>query len=500
MNGRVDQALARYAQERPEAPALRGAGLVLSYAELHAQVVQLAQWLSARGLRSLALLADNGPAWAVVDLAALHAGLRIVPIPLFFSGQQIAHALDDARVDAVIQDPCLPLTARFRTEPAQALPLPAGAGALSLWQRVPRLPPPPIAEATQKITYTSGTTGEPRGVCLSAAVLQEQAAVLRAASGADARDVHLSALPLATLLENVAGLYAPLLAGAQACLLPMREVGLSGATQFDPVRLLQAIHEVGASTLVLVPQLLQGMVMALESGRVPRPPRLRFVAVGGAPMPAGLLERAAALGIPVYEGYGLSECGSVVTLNQAGANRPGSVGRLLPGLQLQIADDGELSIRGRGHLGYVGDPVRDERAAVDTGDLGRVDADGYVYLSGRKKNLFVTAFGRNVSPEWVERELARSPLIAQSVVFGEARPFNAAVIVSPAADAQIDAALQQINAGLPDYARVARWVRADAPFAPDNHQLTANGRPRREAIRAAYGARLDALYLDPASR
>ena len=149
---------------------------------------------------------------------------------------------------------------------------------------------------------------------------------------------------------------------------------------------------------------------------------------------------------------------------------------------------------GQAFLGYVGEAPRDPLAAVATGDTGYLDADGFLHLDGRKKNLFVTAYGRNVAPEWVERELCLMPAILQAAIFGEARPFNVAVIVSRAPDPQVEAALSAVNAALPDYARVTAWLRADAPFSVANSQLTPNGRLRRAAILAAYGERINRFY------
>ncbi len=493
----VLEALSRHASARPTAIALRGRDETITYGALNAGVQALADTIEASGARTIALMADNGPAWALADLAVLRAGLRLVPLPLFFSPQQMAHAIRDAGVDAVLTEAGLTLPSMLKALPAQLLKESATGITLSLL-RMPALASmraAAIAPTTQKITYTSGTTGEPRGACLSASMLMLQAQSLCVASGAKQDDLHLSALPLATLLENIGGLYAPLLAGAQACLLPLAEVGLGGATQFDPRRLLHVVQSHHATTLILVPQLLHGLVLAIEAG-APRPPTLRFIAVGGAPLSPRLLERALRLGLPVFEGYGLSECGSVVALSTPGARCVGSVGRPLPGVTLEFAADGEIHVRGRGFLGYVGQSIREEDDAVATGDLGYVDAAGFLHLTGRKNNLFVTAFGRNVAPEWVERELCLMPAIAQAAVFGEARPFNTAVILPRTSDAEVDAALAQVNATLPDYARVSRWIRADAAFAPANDQLTPNGRLRRSAIESAYGARVATLYED----
>lgn len=477
------EALARHSFERPDAAALSEPGRTLGYGALWSQVQELAAAFSARGLRGIGLLADNGLDWALADLAAMQAGVLLVPLPPFFSERQRAHAIRSSGIEALL------VSAESAAETDETLP---GLQNLRL-RRLPVAVDVALPAGTQKITYTSGSTGEPKGVCLGAAHAARVAAALCEASGAAPGDVHLAVLPLSSLLENIGGLYAPLLAGATARLWPMRDVGLSGATQCDPQRLLDALWASRASSTILVPQMLLALVQALEQGAA-RPPRLRFIAVGGASVSPRLLARAQAHGLPVFEGYGLSECASVVALNRPGATRTGTVGRPLPHLRVHIAGDGEVRVSGNGFLGYVGEPSRNAEDEVATGDLGSLDAEGYLVLSGRKKNLFVTAFGRNVSPEWVERELGLMPAIAQVAVFGEARPWNAAVIVPRGPAAAVNAALAEVNAQLPDYARVQRWVVAHEPFTPANDQLTANGRLRRARIAERYSPQLEALY------
>ncbi len=293
-------------------------------------------------------------------------------------------------------------------------------------------------------------------------------------------------LPLATLLENVAGVYAPLLAGARIELREMRQIGLQGASGLDLERFLRVLGATQPHSIILLPQLLLALVSAGERG-LPLPQSLRFVAVGGGRVTPQLLRRAQALGLPVFEGYGLSECASVVCLNTPRARRIGTVGRPLPHVEVRVAGDGEILVRGPRMLGYVGEPaLRDPWLA--TGDLGSVE-DGFVTLRGRKKHMFVTAYGRNVNPEWVEAELVQQAPIAQAWVHGEARAENVAVLVprgGACGHAEIDAAVGEVNARLPDYARVHRWVTAGEPFTADNGLATANGRLRRAALLARY--------------
>ena len=213
------------------------------------------------------------------------------------------------------------------------------------------------------------------------------------------------------------------------------------------------------------------------------------------PGPAPLILRAKTLGIPVFEGYGLSEATSVISMNRPGNERPGSVGIPLPHAKVRIADDGEIVVSGAlfgGYLGQYGPPID----SWHTGDTGWLDADGFLYVSGRKKTAFATAFGRNVSPEWVESELMATRPVLQAAVFGEGRDYNVAVIV-PAPGVlpdQIDAAIEAANARLPDYARVHAWCAAEGPFGARDGLAKPSGALDRKAIATRYATPLNALY------
>lgn len=157
---------------------------------------------------------------------------------------------------------------------------------------------------------------------------------------------------------------------------------------------------------------------------------------------------------------------------------------------------GELEIGGSGFLGYLGAPHGDPAAVVRTGDLGHLDDDGFVHVHGRRDNLIVTAFGRNVSPEWVETELLAGPLLSEAVVFGSAQPYCVALLGAPPAstDAAIDTWVRRANAGLPEHARIGAWARLPEPLRATPGLLTGNGRPRRAAIAHHYATHLASLY------
>ncbi|RYF34743.1 MAG: long-chain acyl-CoA synthetase [Comamonadaceae bacterium] len=451
-----------------------------TFDEVDSEMRALATQLKTQGTRVLATLLDNSAAWVIADRAAAEAEVVHVPLPVFFTAGQIAHALGAAGVDTVLT--ASPMAARWPEAPSSACTV---AGEALAMVRLPARPVP-MPAGTAKITFTSGTTGAPKGVCLGAAAMKAVAGgLVEAMEPLDIRR-HLCALPFAVLLENIAGVMAPWMRGATCITLPLAQVGLAGSSTFDAARFHEAVVAHRPNSLILLPQMLRVWVGYLMQTGQRAPDSLKLVAVGGAAVGAKLLRAAHAIGIPAFEGYGLSEGASVQTLNLPGADLPGSAGRVLPHARFRVATDGEVEVAGSLFLGYLGQP--EAPAPGDwwpTGDLGRIDADGFLHISGRKKHLLITAFGRNVSPEWVETALRSEPAIAQAVVFGDGEPALSAVLwpVRPdATDDALQAAVDAANATLPDYARIARWARGQAEFTVAAGLATANGRPQRAAI------------------
>jgi long-subunit acyl-CoA synthetase (AMP-forming) len=487
-------ALEHHAAAQPRHKAIDDNGFMLDYARLRGEVLAAAAQLRSSTGGTVALAMENGAAWVVSDLALLAAGLPCLPMPSFFTAAQQCHALRDSGATWLLSDRPAIHAAMLQQQGIFA----KRAGNLALGQRSIaqfRLSTIPAAlpAGTAKITYTSGTTGAPKGVCLSTAAIETVAAALAAAVQMTPGDCHACLLPLATLLENIGGVYAPLLAGANLRPAAIRQLYAAGDFGLNMAAALSA-----ATTTILVPQMLHALLASISAG-VKRPDTLRFAAVGGARVAPDLLRRAASAGLPVFEGYGLSECASVVALNTPRACRPGSAGKPLPHIRIGIASDGEILVSGGGFLGYAGQ-AHEPGQAWPTGDLGRLDEDGFLHLTGRKKDVFITAFGRNVSPEWVESELDLQPAISRSWVHGEARPWNAAVLVArPGATRRdVDAALAAANDRLPAYAQVRQWLPAAEAFSPANGELTANGRLRRAVIAARYLPLIDRLYLEHA--
>ena len=485
---RFKQTLCEHAERKPGATALWGDQLKVDYATLYAEVLSCQQRLRNEHIKVLALALDNGVEAMIWDLAALFEGLTCVTLPSFFSPAQRLHCLEQSHAERVIADPQLDAE----------LQLAGYEKTGEFWCRT-FVDPNRMPKGTAKLTFTSGSTGTPKGVCLSAQSLLTVARELDQASKPIAPQHHLALLPLAILLENL-GCYAALYAGATLSLPSQKTLGIQGASGVEVSRLLGCLAARAPESLILVPQLLLMLVSAAEQNAF-NPGTLRFAAVGGARVSEELLHRAQRVGVPVYEGYGLSECASVVCLNRPGACRPGSVGKALPHVEVRLAEDGEVLIKGSTLLGYLGEaPHVDEW--WPSGDLGEFDPEGFLYLKGRKRHQFVTSFGRNVNPEWVEAELSQRRHIAQAFVYGEAMPRNHALLWPhrpECTDEELSAAVAEANEALPDYAQVHHWTRVDHPFTPANGLLTANGRLRRDAIVERYREQLSESALSEES-
>ena len=465
-------ALAHSLRQRGAATVLDDlAGRTLSADGLLSFTDSTARWLWSTGATTVAL-SDKDP-WMtnILQLAAWRAGLAVLVVPGFFSPEQQAHALQSAKPELILSPE---LAALVGSPPEQS---PA--------HRAQRL-------TTAVITFTSGSTGQPKGVCLGQRALLAVARSLGKAIKTTAAERHLSLLPPAILLETVGGLLRTLLAGGVVLTPDRATMGVADMITVDGPTLLRSIAACRASSIITMPQVLATLVQNLERDQLPAPPTLGFIGVGGAAIAPELLRRAARRGLPACEGYGLSECASVVCLNVPGAARVGSVGRPLPHARVLISPDGEVLVGGATlSATLAGDAVPGPGELWATGDLGRFDDDGYLYLTGRKDNRFCTAYGRNLSPEWIEAQLAQVAGVQQVVVLGDGLPAPVALVVADRSNsADLLAQLKHAALALPAYARPARWLFPAEPFSQTNGLWTATGRPRRRAIATAFAHRL----------
>ena len=475
--------------EDPCSIALQSNQGLMSYSELDKLLMSKSEELRGRHIKIIGIFADNSIDWAVVDLSVAMNNGVLIPIPLFFSATQILHVIRNTGLTSLMTDQPEKLIAIMEESD---IVYEMEDGFLSLMHiRILDVQSKPLPLGTNKITYTSGTTGNPKGVCLSNTSIAQVAHSLKHACQASVADYHVCVTPFSTLLENIGGLYLPLMTGARVCIPSLQEVGFKGSADIDIQQMLNVIAKFDATTLILSPEMLQGMLYALNQG-LSTSKRLRFVAVGGAPVSSQLLELAERLNIPVFQGYGLSECGSVVSLNTVSNHKAQSVGKILPHVRLSFANDGEILIENPIFSGYLGDGAVAKN--WPTGDIGYLDNEGYLQITGRKKTMFITSFGRNIEPEWVESELVLQPAIKQAAVFGEGKPLNVAVVFSRLgfSDEDVNNAILAANQLLPDYAQIKKWVKAAEPFSPMNNQLTPNGRLKRAEIQEVYHASIEA--------
>lgn len=449
---------AQVARVKPRQPAILAGERSLTYQELAEAVHIASRQLHDLAPRAVALDLPNSIAWVVAHLACLDAKIAQVPIPPFFTPEQRLHALQDAGVDWVISPYGAPGAVCF------------SIAATTFFAMKCTRAPVALPDNTALITYTSGSTGQPKGVCLSEEGMLRVAHSLVEILGQGLAARHLSVLPLAILLEQIGGLYTAFLAGGTYIIssIPAYGAGLVGALQ-----------QSRATSCILVPEMLKLLVLASQQGS--RFPALRFAAVGGARVAERWLHEAERYGLPVYQGYGLSEAASVVAVNRPGHNQLGTVGQLLPHIRYSLAEDGEIILQDPAMLGYTGGAIW--QGNYPTGDIGTVDADGILTIVGRKKDLLITGYGRNISPEWPESLLSAEPEIAQAMVYGDGDAALSALLVPAAVmmEAHMNEAVARVNGALPEYARIAHF-RIVPPFTQANGLLTGTGRIRRQAI------------------
>ncbi|GAB3441575.1 hypothetical protein GCM10027570_07840 [Streptomonospora sediminis] len=542
----VEEALARNAgDERPFVETAAGPGgaagtrtqpRTLSYrAAAHCVAVLAAEIAAAcpRGRRRagtgdrprVGVVMGNSPEFVVADLALVTARCTEIPVPLAFSAEQAQSLLDD--VDLCLVDSAgavrveewgagvLPGSCPVHEVETGGLlrrPMSAGAGhrpSETADEAVPTARPDAAAgpgavpdDWIAKIIHTSGTTSHPKGALIRAAGLEALLESLHAAMPDRAYSRYLSMVPFSLLIEQVTGIYLVLLDGG-TIVLPPPETELVGTASGAAEAVLPLLRRSAVTALVATPAVI-GEVLRIGEDSAERgedPVAAVFgtstaplVCCGGAPVPVESLRRLDRLGIAVYEGYGLSENSSVVSWNTPAHRRIGTVGRPLPHVEAALSDGGELLVRGRSlFAGYVReDPSAcavDDGGWLHTGDLAEIDDDGYIRITGRSKNVIITAAGRNVSAEWVEAQYTRLPEVRAAAVVGDGLDdlHGLFIVTGDAAAARARIADFGLR-NLSGVERVARIHAAAEPTPLYDEFFTVTGRPRRSAVLAAVTA------------
>lgn len=540
----------------------------LSWEQLDQRVQAFSRGLAALELPAgarVAIQLDNGPDWVAAEQASLRLGLVVVGIYvqdtagsaayiLEHSGASVVFLRDAATWQAVAETAALPELRQVIVQRGSAGDGRSRALADFLAAGVDGAPAELTPTALASLVYTSGTTGKPRGAMLSHGALLANVFACARALQVQEHDCLLSLLPLSHSFERIAGWHGAVLAGAETAYSrgpdylgdDLREVRPTGLLAVPRVferlyaKLLRRVDDGPIHKRALFHLAVQsanggtsgarqrfsrrltgGVVDAV---RVALGGRLRLAISGGAPLSGHIARSFAALGLPVLQGYGLTEAGPVVSVNRPGDADADSAGQPLDNVETRIGPDGELWVRSPSLMsGYWQDEpatraVLDEAGWLHTGDkVSRLCSDR-IYLTGRIKDLLVMSTGVKAAPCEIESRLSAEPLFEQVVVLGEARPYLIALVVPeptrlaalrqalhlPAAgfeDTESLAALEKALlarcrerlAELPASHQVKRlaWV---TPFTLANGLLTSTHKPRRAAIARLHAATVDQLY------
>ena len=572
--------VARY----PREVALRtpGGAVAITWEAYAGQVRQIASGLAGLGVGrgdTVALMMTNRPEFHLVDTAAFHLGA--VPFSVYntFAAEQIVQVLASAGARVVVCEQqfaqrLLKVTGGTAIEHVVCVDG-RPAGTVTLAELVaggdPRFGFQARWRAVQPgdvltLIYTSGTTGPPKGVEITHTHMLATMAAATALWPCGVGDRRICYLPMAHIVERAGCHYHAMFTGMQ--LTPLADLKALPATLaevrptcfFGVPRVWEKLQaqlearvtgEPDQARRQAVQEALgaaRQYVDAAEAGPVPAGlaeayrradeqvlseirlalglDQVRFATCGGAPVAPQSLKFMLALGIPVAEIWGMSECSCIGTANPPDAIRIGTVGKAIPGVQLRLGGDGELLLRGPAVMkGYRNDPARTAEAIgpggwLHTGDLAAIDDDGYVTITGRKKELIINAAGKNMSPISIEGAvLAASPLIAQAVAVGDRRPYIVALIVldheagaafatrhgitspapavladHPAVRAAVGAAVDAANTRLSRVEQIKRFAILPMFWEPGGDEITPTMKVKRRPITAKYADVIDSLY------
>ncbi|OIO37499.1 MAG: hypothetical protein AUJ75_04125 [Candidatus Omnitrophica bacterium CG1_02_49_10] len=558
----------------------------VSWSDTNAIVTSVARWLSAKGIakgQRVAIFSENRPEWAYADLAILALGAINVPIYSTDSPGEAEYILKDSSSKAIFLSTDEQL--RKILEVRKNLPdlkyiisfdIPDRADdehvysldkILSLARSADAADTPHLPEVgphdIASIIYTSGTTGEPKGVMLTHDNFLSNCRSCSQVLDFSERDISLSILPLSHVFERMAGYY----------MLIMHGVAIAYAENMNKVS--ENLKEIRPTAVCAVPRLFEKIYARIFESALASSPikralffwalkigrrlsqkrftkkgmsgvdrlkralldlfifkkvhaafggRLRFFVSGGAPLSKDIAEFFYATGIVILEGYGLTETSPVIAVNTLSHTKLGTVGRPVPGIEVKIADDGEILTKGpHVMMGYYKKEAETNLVLNDgwfhTGDIGNIDEDGYLAITDRKKDIIITSGGKNIAPQKIENILKADRFISEAVVYGDKRSYIVALIVpdfdslvkyaehkkisygsklsllkDPLITRLIDGRIERACRDLANFEKVKKFALLESPFSQSKGEITPTMKIKRKAIYEIYGQVIDGLY------
>jgi long-chain acyl-CoA synthetase len=493
----------------------------------------------------IGLLSENRIEWLVADMGILTAGAVNVPSHCPLAARQVQFQLSETeaclifvsnreQLNKILQVrgelPALRKIIIFDNEKGtDATPwitfLQQGRQVQKKWAKeLARLQATLGIEDLATIMYTSGTTGNPKGVMLTHGNLLSNAYASQDANRHEPDSILLSWLPYSHIYARTIDHYFSIVAGTTVCLAE------------SPETVIQNIAEICPTHLTAVPRFYEKVLAAVATDdpavtakklKYLFGPRIDYLSSGGAPLSQPVNQAIQAAGIRLFQGYGLTESSPVITFNRKSSNKLGTVGTAIPGIELKIAPDGEILTRGPHVMkGYWKNPEATAEAIQDgwlhTGDLGSIDAEGFLTITGRKKELLVLSNGKKVVPTFIEGLLVADDYIDQAFVCGEGRPYLTALIVPkwdnlrralnangsetdqpPEVLCKDDAVksflAKEIDKTLADvspYEHVRRFAVLPDPFTVAGDELTVSLKLRRNVVGQKYRDRIESLYQE----
>ena len=519
----------------------------------------------------VAILGFNRPEWTIFDHASMMCGAAPAGIYTTCSPDEVQYIIHHSEAHLVLVEDAAQL-AKVEARRAQ-LPLlqsivmmrgshqVSGSHVLTWEDFLAKAEMVPDSAVEQRVSaieqaelatliYTSGTTGPPKGVMLSHQNLAWTSRTLNDVGGGHSGEVSVSYLPLSHIAEQMATIHGPVTSGGMVYYAESIEklgeaIKEARPTLFFGVpRIWEKFHAGVAQKLAAATGVkkrlatwamdVAGDVNALRDRGKPLPrvlalqyelanklvlskvkaaigfDRARTLISGAAPIAPDVLAFFAKLDLPIREIYGQSEDTGPTSYNLPGRTKLGSVGATLPGIEVRIADDGEICVRGPNvFLGYFKEPEATAESLHDgwllSGDLGAFDPEGFLTITGRKKEIIITAGGKNIAPKNIEAAIKQSPFVGEAVVIGDRRKFLTALItlaegvngdVRSAIQAQIDV----VNETLARVEQVKKFAILERPFGIDSGELTPTLKIKRKVVSQKYAAQIEAMYADDAGR